>query len=66
MAICRCKEKHSPPQGRKEDYVTSIQPIGYPNTSSICGRKDCDNPGVIWLTKVEHEMHQSGRSLFWR
>jgi len=54
MALCRCKEKHSNPKGREFEYVESKYPIGYPNdTSSICGIKDCENAGLIWLTQQE-------------
>lgn len=64
MALCRCKEKHSNPKGRKEDYVESVKPIGYPKTSSICGRKGCENPGYIWLTLLEYNSWIQGKTFF--
>ena len=64
MALCRCKEKHSNPKGKNENYIDSVQPIGYPKTSSICGRKGCKNPGLIWLTSKEYELWSKGESFF--
>ena len=59
MALCRCNEEHANPQGREgNDYVIGVEPIGYPNTSSICGRTNCENPGLIWLTKEEYLHYQ--------
>lgn len=54
MALCRCsEEQHSPPRAQSGKYVIPVKPVGYPNTSSICGRNGCNNPGLIWLTKKE-------------
>lgn len=65
MALCRCKEKHSNPKGKKVDYVESKYPIGYPDeTSSICGIKDCINTGLIWLTKDELNEYIEGNRIF--
>lgn len=64
MALCRCKEKHNNPKGRKDIYVNFVEPLGYPKTSSQCGRKDCENPGLIWLTKKEWNEYQGGTDLF--
>lgn len=64
MALCRCKEKHSP-KGRKVDYVESKYPFGYPDDiSSICGRKDCKNAGLIWLTEEELHYNNKGERIF--
>ncbi len=59
MALCRCKN-HRPP----EDYVDSVSPIGYPDTSSICGRPSCLEPGLIWLKNDERIKYQQGKRLF--
>lgn len=64
MALCRCKEKHSNPKGKKEDYIDSVKPIGYPKTSSICGRKNCKNQGYIWLTSLEYNLWLQGETFF--
>ena len=47
MALCRCKELHSRPKGYKLEYVSAKEPIGFPKSSSICGRGKCDKPGLI-------------------
>ncbi len=59
MALCRCK-KHLP---RGNTYLQYIKPIGYPHTSSICGRKGCNISGFIWLNLVElnHFMNNNQR-----
>lgn len=64
MALCRCKEQHPNPIGRIRVYVMSVEPIGYPKTSSICGRLDCENPGLIWLTKKEKVEYMKGERIF--
>lgn len=61
MALCRCK---SDPPRNIEEYPNYVQPVGYPNTSSICGRIGCNNPGLIWLTKVEYEQFLNGTRIF--
>lgn len=64
MALCRCID-HSPPIGRAQTYFRSVEPLGYPNsTSSLCGRKKCKNDGVIWLTKEEYKDYESGEKIF--
>lgn len=62
MALCRCLEKHSPPKSK--EYIAYVRPIGYPNTSSICGRDNCDNPGVIWLKKHGVDLYNRGQRIF--
>ena len=65
MTLCRCLEKmHAWPKGLKQSYVAYVYPIGYPDTSSICGRRDCDKPGVLWLTDGEVDHYNSGVRIF--
>ncbi len=56
MAIARCKEC-SPPKTRAGGHIyeLAVHPLGYPNTASICGRKDCENPALIWLNLRDKE-----------
>ncbi len=50
MAVtCRCQD-HPPRNNRLHKYTHWTHPIGYPNTSSICGRKNCRRPGLIYMT----------------
>ena len=62
MALCRCLEKHSWPNGRVRKYVGYLKPLGFPETSLICGL--CDNPGVIWIEKEEIEAYKNGQRIF--
>jgi hypothetical protein len=62
MALCRCLEKHSQPKGRKNLYICYVKPVGHPNSGLICG--NCDNPGVIWLTKDEAQLYDKGQRIF--
>ncbi len=64
MAICRCKERHSNPKGRGKEYIIGIEPVGQLITSSICGRTNCENPGLIWLIKDEFDQYQNGTRIF--
>lgn len=61
MALCRCL-KHG--TTKKNKYTAYLKPIGYPNTSSICGRINCENPGVIWIEKSEATAYQNGQRIF--
>lgn len=62
MALCRCLQTHSWPKGRTRKYVAYVKPIGYPDTSLICGL--CNNPGVIWLDRLEVSAYQNGQRIF--
>jgi len=61
MALCRCKE-HSPPEGRRQDYIGFVLPVGYPDTALVCGL--CEKPGVIWLTSEEIAGFKKGERIF--
>ncbi len=61
MALCRC-QKHPPRDNEK--YAHHVQPVGYPNTSSICGRTGCADAGVIWLTQIEYNEFLNGKTIF--
>lgn len=62
MALCRCITHK--PRGTKRNYVAFVEPIGYPTTSSICGRLNCSVEGLIWLTKEEYNDYQNGQDIF--
>ncbi len=63
MALARCRECERP-DGRTEPYVGSATPVGYPNSSTICGRSGCDNPALIWLNAQEQAAFQQGQCVF--
>ena len=62
MALCRCLQTHAWPKGRIRKYIAYVKPVGYPNTSLICGL--CDNPGVIWLDRLEVSAYLNGQKIF--
>ena len=64
MAIVRCDKHPVQVNQAKNIYVRRVEPIGYPNTTAICGRKHCNNPGRLWLTLEEHNQFIRGRRIF--
>lgn len=62
MALCRCLGKHAWPNGRVRKYIGYLKPLGFPDSSLICGL--CDNPGVIWIEKEESEAYKHGQRIF--
>ena len=52
MALIRCKD-HMIINGHKHQYVEALEPIGYPDTSSICGKAKCNNPGLVLVRPDE-------------
>ena len=64
MALVRCPT-HGNPQGRAgNDYVANAQPVGYPETAAICGRPECNSPGLVWLTREEQIAYARGQRNF--
>ncbi len=63
MALVRCS-RHGNPEGRTNHYVTSVCPLGYPNTAALCGRKGCKEPGLVWLTVEEEFAYLKGERVF--
>lgn len=63
MALVRC-EVHGRPHGRSRNYVRSVKTLGYPNTAAICGLKNCEGPGLIWLEQFESDQYDSGQRIF--
>jgi hypothetical protein len=62
VALCRCLEAHAWPNGRVRKYTGYLKPLGYPETSLICGL--CNNPGVIWIEKEEEAVYGQGQRIF--
>ncbi len=60
MALCRCK-KHT---AHRLYYTHYVQPVGYPETSSICGINNCNEPGFIWLKENEVADFSIGQRVF--
>lgn len=66
MANVRCKEKHSRPliERTQGKYVARIEPLNYPNTSVICRREGCTEPGLVHLVEKEWLAYQQKERIF--
>jgi hypothetical protein len=64
MVLARC-DMCDKPKGRKGNmYVVAAEPLGYPNTSTVCGTSGCENPALIWLTDEENNAYHRGQRVF--
>lgn len=63
MALVRCKQCGRP-RGIRRTYVTSVQPLGYPETAAICGRAGCERPGLVWLDEQDKAEYERGKRVF--
>jgi hypothetical protein len=63
MALCRCKNHR--PISSKNEYVHFVKPLNHGNDSMICGRNNCTNEGLIWLTKKELLEHNNGQRIMY-
>ena len=63
MAIARC-DQCGKPKGKTQTYVAKAVPAGYPNVSTICGSKDCDNSANVWLNEAEKNLFDRGQRVF--
>ncbi len=61
--LCRCKD-HTPRNNRLYVYTHITEPVGYPNTSSICGNRQCNNVGLIYMDKNAVAEYNRGRRIF--
>ena len=64
MAIVRCEQCGLDLTKTKRNYVQRVNPLGYPETGVVCGRKGCRNPGFVWLEKEEYKEYQEGERIF--
>jgi hypothetical protein len=63
MAIlCRCKS-HAP-HADEYDYTHCAQPVGYPETSTICGSVNCNEPALIYMTPEDVFAYNFGERIF--
>lgn len=63
MAIVRC-EDCGRPIGRTRRYICSVEPLNFPDSAVICGKKDCENTGLVWLEAQERRDYQEGKRIF--
>lgn len=66
MANARCKEHSNDlvAGATRNRYVARVQPLNYPKTSVICGRRGCHNPALIHLNDEEWQDYQQGERIF--
>jgi len=62
MAIVRCNEH--PLKHARHTYLTSAEPVGYPDTAVICGRRGCDKAGLVLLNSRELDDYNNGQRIF--
>ena len=61
--IIRCL-MHRPTDGVKVPYVAALEPLG-DGLSVLCGRKVCDEAGLVWMTAAAWSTYKSGEREFW-
>ena len=65
MAIIRCAVCGLQLARTKRTYhATPVNPVGYPKTAAICGTKDCQNSGQVWLENFEYAEYANGERIF--
>jgi len=64
MALARCDYCEKPKGRMGNAYVVPAEPVGYPNTSTVCGREGCEHPALIWLTSEENDAYHQGQRVF--
>ena len=62
MAIARCVKCWPPGLGRA--YALAVAPVGYPNTTLVCGTSGCEEPAMLWLRASEVIDYRGGRRVF--
>ena len=62
MANVRCRDHsdHLVQHARTHAYVARVRPVGYPNTSTICGIAGCTKPGLVHLNEEEWVRYHTG------
>lgn len=62
MALARCQQC-GPPKGGLI-YANDHRPELHPNSDIVCGRMNCHNRGLIWLTPEEEKQYDDGLRVF--
>lgn len=66
MALIRCANCGVGPPGTghvERNYVRSVYPVGHPESALVCGRRNCTQPGLIWLEE-ESQDYNAGERVF--
>ena len=66
MVLVRCTEHYPDPNRTERNYVVAVEPVGYPDTAAICGRKPRTHtdPGYVLLHESEYERFKQGARVF--
>ena len=48
------------PVGRRHNYVIGVEPVGYPNPAILCCRRNCSEPGLVWLNERDMVNYDAG------
>jgi hypothetical protein len=62
MSIPRCRE-HLPKRCTR-NYVTAVEPFGYPATALVYGSAKCEKPALIWHEDTEKLVFDGGQRVF--
>jgi hypothetical protein len=51
------------------DYVLEYSkmphlPVSHPESGLICGKDECENPGLVWLKLDEENLYRGGQRVF--
>jgi len=64
VAIVRCKTCGLNHSRTRRNYVTTVKPVGYPDTAIVCGLSTCIRPGMVWLEVDELKDYKNGERIF--
>lgn len=62
QVIIRCQ--NHPPKGNAAPYVAAVAPLG-DGLGIICGRNECSERGIIWMTGSAWATYIAGERDFW-
>ena len=52
------------PRSNRTEYIAYLFPVGYPNSALICGIKNCEKNGLIWINRNEMSDYEEGERIF--
>jgi hypothetical protein len=66
MAIVKCELCGKPTISVKPPGYSKAPhfPVGHPESGVICGKDDCENPGLVWLKLDEESSYRNGQRVF--
>ena len=56
----RCDD-HEDQTATQFTLVAKVEPVDYPNKAVVCGKRDCDKPGLVHLDRDEFWYYQFQR-----